>query len=161
MGITYTFGAQGCELKIDKETGEIIIEHFASCFDVGQVINPIQIRGQVVGGVMMGIGASLYEELKFDENGKALNPMFRKYKFPTLKNAPKKQTVEFVETPGEIGPFGARGIGEHPLVAVAPAILNGIYDAIGVDFYEIPVTDRKSTRLNSSHTDISRMPSSA
>ncbi len=143
MGITYTFGAQGCELKIDKETGEIIIEHFASCFDVGQVINPIQIRGQVVGGVMMGIGASLYEELKFDENGKALNPMFRKYKFPTLKNAPKKQTVEFVETPGEIGPFGARGIGEHPLVAVAPAILNGIYDAIGVDFYEIPVTPER------------------
>jgi len=154
MGITYTFGAQACELKIDKETGEIIIDHFVSCFDVGQVINPVQIRGQVVGGVMMGIGASLYEELKFDENGKALNPMFRKYRFPTIKNAPKKQTVKFVETPGEIGPFGARGIGEHPLVAVAPAILNGIYDAIGVDFYEIPVTpERIKEALKNKNTE--------
>ena len=143
MGITYTFGAQACELKIDKETGEIIIEHFVSSFDVGQVINPTQIRGQVVGGVMMGIGAALHEELKFTEEGNAVNPSFRKYRFPTIKDAPAKQTVEFVETPGEIGPFGARGVGEHPLVGVAPAILNAIYDAIGVDFYEIPVTKEK------------------
>ena len=143
MGITYTFGAQACELRIEKETGKIIIDHFVSAFDVGQVINPVQIRGQVVGGVMMGIGASLHEELKFTEEGKAVNPSFRKYRFPTIKDAPGKQTVEFVETPGEIGPFGARGIGEHPVVGVAPAILNAIYDAIGVDFYEIPVTKEK------------------
>ncbi len=140
MGITYTFGAQACELRIDKKTGEVLIDHFASAFDVGRVINPVQIRGQVAGGVMMGLGASLHEELRFDENGNALNPTFRKYRFPTIKDAPAKQTIEFVETPGEIGPFGARGIGEHPLVGVAPAVLNAVYDAIGVDFYEIPVT---------------------
>ena len=143
MGITYTFGAQACELKIDKETGEVSIDHFVSAFDVGQVINPVQIRGQIVGGVMMGIGAALHEELKFDRDGRALNPTFRKYRFPTIQDAPAKQTVKLVETPGEIGPFGARGIGEHPLVAVAPAILNAIHDAIGVDFYEIPITKEK------------------
>ncbi len=143
MGITYTFGAQACELRIEKETGKIIIDHFASSFDVGQVINPTQIRGQVTGGVMMGIGAALHEELKFDKDGNALNPHFRKYRFPTIKDAPKKQTVKFVETPGEIGPFGARGIGEHPVVGVAPAILNAVYDAIGIDFYEIPLTEEK------------------
>lgn len=142
-GSPYTFGAQACEIKINKESGEIIIDHFVSCFDVGQVINPIQIRGQVIGGVMMGIGATLYEELKLDENGRAINPTFRKYRLPTIKNMPKKSTVKFVETPGEIGPFGARGIGEHPVIGVAPAILNAIYDAIGVDFYDIPVTPER------------------
>jgi len=140
MGVSYTFGAQGCEIRIDKKTGKIIVDHFASAFDVGKVINPVQIRGQVVGGVMMGIGATLYEELKFDKDGRLINPHFKTYRFPTIEDMPKKQTVEFVEVPGEIGPFGARGIGEHPVIGVAPAILNAIYDAIGVDFYRIPVT---------------------
>ena len=143
LGVTYTFGAQACELRIDKKSGEIIIDHFASAFDVGRVINPGQIRGQVVGGVMMGIGATLHEELRFNDEGKAINPMFSKYRFPTINDAPEKQTVAFVETPGEIGPFGARGIGEHPVVGVAPAILNAIHDATGVDFYEIPITKEK------------------
>ncbi len=143
LGVTYTFGAQACELKIEKKTGKVTIDHFVSSFDVGRVINPKQIRGQVAGGVMMGIGAALHEELKFDREGKALNPLFSKYRFPTIKDAPKKQTIEFVETPGEIGPYGARGIGEHPLVGVAPAVLNAIHDAIGVEFFEIPVTKEK------------------
>lgn len=144
MGVSHTFGAQGCQLKIDKKTGAVIIEHFASAFDVGKVINPRQIRGQVAGGVMMGIGASLYEEVKFDKTtGKILNPVFSRYRFPSIKDAPKKQTIEFVETPEEIGPFGARGIGEHPVVGVAPAVLNALQDAIGVEFFEIPVTPEK------------------
>ena len=143
MGISYTFGAQACELRIEKETGKITVDHFVSCFDIGQVINPRQIRGQVTGGVMMALGASLCEELKFTPDGKAVNPHFSKYRFPTIKDAPKKQTVEFVETPEAIGPFGARGIGEHPVIGVAPAVLNAVYDAIGVDFSEIPVTPEK------------------
>lgn len=143
MGITYTFGAQACEIRIEKKTGKIIIDHFASSLDAGRIINPVQSRGQVVGGVMMGIGASLHEEVKFDSEGQALNPTFRRYRFPTISDAPGRQTVEFVETPGEIGPFGARGIGEHPLLGVAPAILNAVYDAIGIDFYEIPLTKEK------------------
>ncbi|MDP8248373.1 MAG: xanthine dehydrogenase family protein molybdopterin-binding subunit [Candidatus Tritonobacter lacicola] len=143
MGVTYTFGAQACEIRIEKETGKIFIDHFVSCFDVGRVINPKQIRGQVAGGVMMAIGATLYEELKFKEDGKAVNPHFSKYGFPTIKEAPGKQTIEFVETPGEIGPFGARGIGEHPVIGVAPSILNAIYDATGIDFYDIPITEDK------------------
>jgi CO/xanthine dehydrogenase Mo-binding subunit len=142
MGVTYTFGAQGCALRIEKKTGKILIDHFASSFDVGRVINPRQIRGQVLGGVLMAIGATLYEELEFDEQGRLLNPHFFRYHIPTLKEAPP-QTVEFVETPGEIGPFGARGLGEHPVIGVAPAILNAIYDATGLDFYEIPITPDK------------------
>jgi CO/xanthine dehydrogenase Mo-binding subunit len=143
MGVTYTFGAQAAEIRIDKKTGEILVDHLASSFDVGRVINPQQIRGQVAGGVMMAIGATLYEEIQYDQDGKALNPYFSRYRFPTIKQAPAKQTIEFVETPGEIGPYGARGIGEHPVIGVAPAILNAIHDAIGAEFYEIPVTPQK------------------
>lgn len=147
MGVNYTFGAQGCEIKIDKETGKIIIDHFASSFDIGQVINPVQLRGQIVGGVVMGIGSTLYEQLKFNEDGKITNPHFSVFRFPTIKDAPVKQTVDFVETPDAVGPFGARGIGEHPVLGVAPSILNAIYDAIGVDFYDLPITPEKIKKV--------------
>jgi carbon-monoxide dehydrogenase large subunit len=142
LAVTYTFGAQACELRIEKRTGKILVDHFASSFDVGRVINPRQIRGQVLGGVLIGIGAALYEELEVDKEGRLLNPHYFRYHLPTLKDAPK-QTALFVETPGAIGPFGARGLGEHPVIGVAPAILNAIYDATGIDFDEIPITPAK------------------
>lgn len=146
LGVTYTFGAQACELRIEKKTGKVIIDHFASSFDVGKVINPLQIRGQVLGGVLMGVGATLHEKLDFDEAGRLQNPQYFQYRIPTLRDIPGKQTVEFVETPSAIGPFGARGLGEHPVIGVAPAILNAIYDAVGIDYYRIPVTSERLRR---------------
>jgi carbon-monoxide dehydrogenase large subunit len=145
MAVTYTFGAQACEIRVEKRTGKIIVDHFASSFDVGRVINPRQIRGQVLGGVLIGIGAALYEELQIDADGRVLNPHYFRYHIPTLKESPP-QTTHFVETPGAIGPFGARGLGEHPVVGVAPAILNAIYDATGIDFHDIPITPAKMKR---------------
>jgi carbon-monoxide dehydrogenase large subunit len=139
-GVSYTFGAQACELRIEKSSGKITIDHFASSFDVGKVINPRQIRGQVAGGVLMAIGATLYEKLEFDADGRILNPHFGKYHLPKASEAPGRQTIEFVENPDLVGPFGARGIGEHPVIGVAPAILNAIYDATGIEFMDIPVT---------------------
>ena len=131
---------QAAQIRVSKKTGEILVDEFASCFDVGKVINPRNIRGQVAGGVLIGIGASLYEEVKFDNLGRILNPHFGQYKIPRLNDAPGKQFIAFVETPEQIGPYGARGIGEHPVVGVAPAILNAILDAIGAEFCNIPVT---------------------
>jgi len=142
LGVTYTFGAAGAEIRIEKKSGKIFVDHFASTFDVGQVINPLQIRGSVLGGVNIGIGAALYEELVFDEDGKLTNPQFFQYHIPTYKEMPR-QTIEFLETPDPIGAFGARGIGEHSVLGPAPAILNAIYDAIGVEFTDIPVTPDK------------------
>jgi len=137
--VEYTFGAQAAEIKIEKKTGKIFVDHFTSTFDVGKVINPLQIRGSVLGGVMMSIGAALYEKVEFDKDGKILNPQLFKYHLPTYKEAPE-QTIEFIENPGTVGPYGARGIGEHSVIGAAPAILNAIYDALGVDLFEIPVT---------------------
>lgn len=143
LGVEYTFGAQGAEIRIEKKTGKIIVDHFASSFDVGRVINPLQLRGNVLGGVLTAIGATLYEELIYDQHGHQINPQFFKYRLPTIKNIPQKSTTVFIENPGAVGPFGARGIGEHPCVGVAPAILNAIYDATGIEFFEIPVTPEK------------------
>ncbi len=139
-GVSYTFGAQGCDLRIEKSTGKVTIDHFVSCFDVGKVINPRQIRGQVTGGVLMGIGASLYEKLEIGPDGKITNPHFGKYHLPTASEAPRLSTIEFVETPDVVGPYGARGVGEHPVLGAAPSILNAVYDAIGIEFTDIPVT---------------------
>ena len=139
LGVSYTFGMQAAEIRIEKKTGKIFVDHFASSFDVGQVINPQQIRGSVMGGSTIGIGAALYEKMEFTEDGKLTNPHFFKYHLPTYKEAPR-MTVEFIETPDAVGPFGARGIGEHSVIGPAPAILNAIRDAVGIDFYEIPVT---------------------
>lgn len=142
MGVSYTFGAQAAEIRIEKKTGKVLVDKFVSTFDVGQVVNPLQIRGSVLGGVTMSVGAVLYEELRFDEQGRILNPHYFNYHLPTLKEAPE-QVIEFVETPDPIGPFGARGIGEHSVIGAAPSILNAVYDAIGVDFYEIPIPPEK------------------
>ncbi|MDY0058541.1 MAG: xanthine dehydrogenase family protein molybdopterin-binding subunit [Myxococcota bacterium] len=143
MGVTYTFGAQGCEIRIDKQTLQVTVDHFATSLDLGRAINPLQARGQVAGGVMMALGATLHEELRYDELGRQTNPHYRKYRFPSIKDAPTRQTIEFVETPDAIGPYGCRGIGEHPVIGVAPAILNAIHDALGIELYELPVTPEK------------------
>jgi CO/xanthine dehydrogenase Mo-binding subunit len=89
---------QAAEIRIEKKTGKIFVDKFTSVFDVGQVINPKQIRGSVMGGVLMSIGAALYEKVDYDENGKITNPHFFKYHLPTYKEAPEMD-VEFVETP--------------------------------------------------------------
>jgi CO/xanthine dehydrogenase Mo-binding subunit len=142
MGVTYTFGAQAADIRVEKKTGKVVVDRYVSVFDVGQVVNPLQIRGSVLGGTTMSIGAALYEELIFDEKGRITNPQFFKYHIPTYKEVPE-QIIEFVETPDPIGPFGARGIGEHSVIGAAPAILNAIFDATGIDLYEIPATPEK------------------
>lgn len=139
-GGIWTFGCQGCELKIDKKTGEIIIDKFISSFDVGKVISPQLIRGQIVGGVVMGIGQTLKEKIEFSKDGKITNATWMKYKIPQINDMPKKQVVTFVETPEVRGPYGARGVAEHPMIAVSSAILNALFDATGYNFFHIPVT---------------------
>lgn len=139
LGVSYTFGATAAEIRIEKKTGKVIVDNFTSAFDIGQVINPQQARGSVTGGVTIGMGAAISEKVEFSEDGKILNPHLFKYHIPTYKEAPD-QDVEFIENPDAVGPFGARGIGEHSVIGPAPVILNAIYDAVGVDFYEIPVT---------------------
>ena len=138
-GGTWTYGVQGAEVRVCRETGRIEILHFISAFDVGRVISPQMIRGQIVGGVVMGIGQTLMEQITFGPDGKMSNPMWNRYRVPRLADAPVKQTIHCVETPELRGPFGARCVAEHPMVAVVPTILNALRDATGRDFWHVPV----------------------
>ncbi len=139
-GGTWTFGCQGCALRVDKKTGEVMIDKFVSSFDVGKVISPQMIRGQVVGGVVMGIGQTLKEKIEFEDRGKLRNATWAKYKMPRISDMPGRQVVECIETPEIRGPYGARCIAEHPMVAVSPTILNALQDATGHDFFHVPIT---------------------
>ncbi|MEW6228512.1 MAG: xanthine dehydrogenase family protein molybdopterin-binding subunit [Bacillota bacterium] len=139
---SWTFGCQAAEVRIEKSTGKVEVLHFASAFDVGKVVNPKTCRGQIVGGVVQGLGAALMEKIEFAEDGTIRNTNYSRYRIPRVQDMPKKLTVEFIETPNEEGPWSAKPMAEHPIVAVAPTILNAIRDATGVDFTRLPVTPK-------------------
>lgn len=136
----WTFGCQGAEIAVSLKTGKIKIINIVTSIDAGKVINPELARIQMIGGMMMGIGSSLTEEILFDDAGQIKNANLNTYKIPTIDDMPEKYSVYFVETPQPDGPFGARCIAEHPAVSVPPAILNAFYNASGADICKIPLT---------------------
>jgi CO/xanthine dehydrogenase Mo-binding subunit len=140
--VHYTVGAQAVDLEVDTETGEVEILKVASVYDVGRAINPDLIRTQIEGGAVHGM-SSAFEGLKFDEKGQPLNPNLVDYRIATAMDIPREICGDFVETPVEDGPWGARGVGEHVMVQTAPAIANALYDALGVRFSELPLSAEK------------------
>ena len=132
----YTFSANACEVEVDTETGEVEVRKFAAAHDIGKAIHPASAQGQIQGGVVQGIGYALYENLCLD-NGVVLNPTFTGYTVPTALDTCDVIPI-IIESPHKDGPFGAKGLGEPPIVGVAPAILNAIYDAIGIRFHDLP-----------------------
>ncbi len=141
MSATYSFGTHGVRVKVDEETGKVEILDYVAAHDVGRAINPLLLDGQVHGGVLMGVGYALTEQVILDK-GENMNPDFRDYKILTAKDAiPLKPVV--IETIDEAGPYGAKGIGEPGCVPTAPAIANAIYDAIGVRIKDLPITPER------------------
>jgi xanthine dehydrogenase molybdenum-binding subunit len=141
MSMTYSFGTHGVRVKVDEETGKVEIRNYVAAHDVGRAINPMLLEGQVYGGVMMGIGYALTEQVIL-EKGEMMNPNFRDYKIPTAKDVVPIQ-APVIETIDEFGPFGAKGIGEPGCVPTAPAVANAVYDAIGVRIKDLPITPEK------------------
>lgn len=140
----WTFGSVGVELGIDKTTGEVHLYRLLNTIDAGTIINPQMARDQVLGAMTMVLGSSLTEGLVFSEDkGKIRNNNLVDYKIMGIEDMPDEVLIDFVQTPEESGPYGAKGLGEHGAVSVAPAVLNAIYDATGKDFYELPVTAEK------------------
>ncbi len=133
----WKFGAQAVEVEVDGETGIVRVRKIVSVHDVGKVLNPLTVAGQIVGGAVMGLGCALHERLQFDE-GKVTNPSFMDYKIPSSLEIPEIVPI-CVEVPLTEGPFGAKGIGEVGVVGIAPAIGNAIYDAIKVRIKELPM----------------------
>lgn len=141
----YTFGGQRVTLEVDDETGKIDVLEVVAVNDMGRVINPITAEGQVHGGISMGIGYALMEEVE-TVKGAIKNTNFSSYIIPTSKDMPKMESY-FVETMEKSGPYGAKGAGEPVMIPTAPAILNAIYDAVGIRVTSLPVTCDKLLML--------------
>jgi 4-hydroxybenzoyl-CoA reductase subunit alpha len=137
----YSFMTQAAEVEVDTKTGKIKVLKMVASHDCGKAINPMLVEGQLEGSVVGGMGQALYEDVITDK-GQVLNPSFLDYGIPTAMEVPSIISVE-VETNDPEGPFGAKESGEGTQLAPAPAIINAIYDAIGVRFKTLPVTPEK------------------
>lgn len=142
--VTYLFGSHACQVLVDTETGEVKVERYIACHDVGKAINPDQVIGQIQGGVTQGIGMVLMEEVVM-KDGRIMNPGFTDYILPTIRDVPEIECI-VMENPDPGGPFGARGIGEPPLIACGPAVMSAISDAIGKPIRTLPATPERVWR---------------
>ncbi len=137
----YAFATQIAEVEVDTETGVVEVLRITAAHDVGKALNRQQVEGQIEGGVVQGVGYALLEEVELG-GGKIKNPAMSAYLIPTMLDAPEIETI-IVEDPEPTGPYGAKGVGEPALIPTAPAILNAIYDAIGVRITNLPATPEK------------------
>ena len=140
----YTYGAHAVEVSVDIDTGEVTVLKSIAAHDVGQCINPAAVEGQIEGGAQNGQGYALSEEMLYHE-GRLMTPSFSEYLMPTSMDMPKVQCI-LLESRSGLGPFGAKGVGEPAITAVAPAIANAVADAIGTRVFEMPMTPERVVR---------------
>lgn len=133
------FNAQWFRLAVDPGTGEIRILRSVHAADAGRVMNPMQCRGQVEGGVAQALGATLFENVRVDARGEVETAAFRRYRLPQFADIPRTE-VHFMETSDAIGPLSAKSMSESPFNPVAPAFANALRDATGVRFTDLPLT---------------------
>ncbi len=134
----YSFATQIAEVEVDSRTGEVHVLRMTAAHDVGRVLNPVTLEGQLQGGVLQGVGMALYESMKTD-GGVILTPDFSTYILPTSLDTPEI-SCHAIEAPYSKGPFGAKGIGETPAMPGAVAIANAVAHATGMRFTELPIT---------------------
>jgi CO/xanthine dehydrogenase Mo-binding subunit len=140
------FNVQGFRVAVQPGTGEIRILHSVQAADAGRVINPMQCRGQVEGGVAQAIGATLYEDILIGADGAVLNPSFRNYHIPAWADLPRTRVL-FAETTDSVGPLGAKSMSEAPFNPVAPALANAVADALGLRCRDLPLKPDRVFRL--------------
>ncbi|MHC4968336.1 MAG: xanthine dehydrogenase family protein molybdopterin-binding subunit [Planctomycetota bacterium] len=149
VSASYAFGTQVVELEVDTATGVVKLLEVTAAHDIGRVVNALGAEGQVEGGVVMGMGYAISENLVVEE-GLVRNPSFCDYKLITAPEIPRIN-AHFIETQDPEGPVGAKGIGEAPAICTAPAIANALYNATGVRFYELPLTPERVLRALEAH----------
>jgi CO/xanthine dehydrogenase Mo-binding subunit len=132
------FNVQAFRIAVNPRSGEIRILRSVHAADAGRVVNPMQCRGQVEGGIAQAIGGALYEEVTVDANGRVSNPAFRTYHIPAFADIPRTE-VFFADTRDRLGPFGAKSMSESPCNQVAAALANALADATGIRFGTLPL----------------------
>jgi CO/xanthine dehydrogenase Mo-binding subunit len=138
---SYVFGAQVAEVEVDDDTGEVQVLGVWAAHDVGRVVNPQQVEGQIEGGVVMAIGHALMEEY-VQVDGRTTTAGFAKYILPTALDVPKVTSV-LIQEPDPKTPLGVKGIGEPAITPTAAAVINAINDAVGVRITRLPATPER------------------
>jgi len=133
------FAAHLAEVDVDVETGDVAVRRHLVVQDVGRALNPAAVEGQIQGAVAQGIGWALLERMAYDEEGRLVTGTLMDYALPKTSQVPDIETV-IVEEPSAAGPFGAKGVGEPPVVAAGVAIANAVADATGHRFTDLPIT---------------------
>jgi len=139
------FAAQFAEVTVDTETGQVTVDRLLMALDCGIIVNPTTAGGQVEGGMAQALGYAVCEEMVFDQYGRLVNPRFGDYHIFSADEMPEMEVI-FVETYEPSHPFGVKAVAEIPLDGVAPAVGNAVYDAIGVQIPDIPLTPEKVWR---------------
>jgi CO/xanthine dehydrogenase Mo-binding subunit len=139
--IVYCWATNIVEVEVDMETFVVDVKRITAAHDVGKAINPTLVEGQIEGGSVQGLGYGILEEI-LSIKGKIINPGFSTYIIPTAEDAPEMVPI-IVESAYQEGPYGAKGFGEQPLIGVAPAVTNAIYNATGLRVEEIPATPER------------------
>ena len=139
---TYPFGVQAAEVEVDETTGKIIVKKIVAVHDSGRIFNPQMAAGGVYGGVAQAFGFAMMEQLGINNQGLLHGGTLLEYKMPTMLDVPEL-VADFVETEDPHGPYGAKALGEPPIVSVLPAIANAVYDAIGLRLDDAPFTPQK------------------
>ncbi|MBE3556132.1 MAG: xanthine dehydrogenase family protein [Firmicutes bacterium] len=132
------FGIHAVKVAVNRRTGAIRPRGYLAIQDVGKAINPAEVRGQIMGGIAQGIGRALHEALLFDEHGTLINSTLADYALPTVSDVPPI-TISLVEIASNVGPFGAKGVGEPPAIPGAAALANAVADAAGVRLTSVPM----------------------
>jgi len=132
----------GFRIAVHRVTGEIRILYSVHATDAGVIINPVQVRGQIEGGVAQGIGFALTENFHVDDNGVMINPSLRNYRIPTYADIPRTEVL-LVDSMDSVGPMRAKGMAECCINPVAPALANALENATGVRFRELPLTPER------------------
>ncbi len=145
----FPFGAHICTVEVDSDTGQVKILRYVAVDDIGNVINPMLVDGQLHGGVAQGLGPAFLEEVVFSEDGQLLTGTFMDYAIPKAKDMPWIESERTV-TPSPVNPLGAKGVGEAGTIGSLPAFVNAVVDALshmGVDHIDIPMTPQKVWNL--------------
>ena len=142
---TYCWASQLAEVEVDTETGKVEVLRVVAAHDVGKAINPSLVEAQIEGGVVMGLGYALTEEI-IEEGSIVKNTSFEEYMISTSLDVPRIESY-IIEVPSSEGPYGVKGVGEPALIPTAPAILNAICDALDVRITELPANLENLHRL--------------
>jgi CO/xanthine dehydrogenase Mo-binding subunit len=136
------FSGQMVKAYVDADSGQVELRKVFIAQDVGTALNPALVDGQIMGGATQGIGWALHEGLIYDDNGQPLNPSFMDYSLPQADQVPELE-VKLIELPSKAGPFGAKGVGEPPVIPTAAAVANAIVDASGARVTTLPITAQR------------------